>query len=398
MIRVYIRRKGRANYYLYYRDPATGREISKSARTSDKGDAERAAQRWESELLETRGVDGCGWDYFCERFEDEHLPDKPRRTQNSYVAALAHFQRIIKVGSVAEVTSDHVSRVRGALLNEGRPNATVANILTHCRAAFKWAERIGMLRKAPVFSMPKQVKRRFMRGRPVTDAELQLMLDHAHHWSDKDKSITKEVSLAVAPTWRRMMEMLRLSGLRLEEGSILSWDKPPIRVFLDVEPHPFLLFFGEGQKSGEDEALPITPAFAAWLAQTPPEDRRGLVAPVLGERLEPVKWLEISRGISAIGKAAGVLVNELGKYASAHDLRRAFGTEWALKVRPITLQRMMRHKHISTTLKFYVGLDSADVGAELWKEVSREKSRKGSQCGNRRPKKQAKNRDSHKFK
>ena len=47
----------------------------------------------------------------------------------------------------------------------------------------------------------------------------------------------------------------------------------------------------------------------------------------------------IGRIISEIGKRAGVVVRKAeGKFASAHDLRRSFGTRWAPRVKPATLQ------------------------------------------------------------
>ena len=68
-----------------------------------------------------------------------------------------------------------------------------------------------------------------------------------------------------------------------------------------------------------------------------------------------------------IGKKAGVVVNKAdGKSASAHDLRRAFGTRWAKRVMPAVLRRLMRHSSIQTTMACYVDLDSAEVADELW--------------------------------
>lgn len=55
-----------------------------------------------------------------------------------------------------------------------------------------------------------------------------------------------------------------------------------------------------------------------------------------------------------------------GKFASAHDLRRCFGSRWARRIKPATLQLLMRHRSIETTLKYYVGLDADDVADELW--------------------------------
>ncbi len=378
-IKVFVRKKGKHVISLYFTDPLTGREVSRSAKTRDPDEAQRAAQRWETELKEVRGIDGCGWGYFRDRFRDEHLADKPIKTRRSYNNALNHFERIVSVASVGDVTTAHVSKVKGVLVDEGRPYATVANILTHCRSAFRWAERNGMLKKAPHVAMPKTVRRKFMRGRAIDDKEFRKMLKHCDAPYGKERTAE----------WRRFLELLRLSGLRLEEATRLAWDTPPIQVSPDAIPHPYLLFYGEGQKSGEDELVPITPAFAEWLRTTPRKERKGLVAPLHGLRGEQLTHDPISRFISDIGEAAEVFVSDDGKPASAHDLRRAFGREWAQKVKPLILQRLMRHKSINTTMKFYAQLDSEDIGSALWSDYSRKDSRKRGSNGNRSTRKQA---------
>jgi hypothetical protein len=38
-------------------------------------------------------------------------------------------------------------------------------------------------------------------------------------------------------------------------------------------------------------------------------------------------------------------------------------------VKPPVLKQMMRHTDISTTMKFYVELDTADIAAEIWASV-----------------------------
>jgi len=57
---------------------------------------------------------------------------------------------------------------------------------------------------------------------------------------------------------------------------------------------------------------------------------------------------------------------EVPKYASAHDLRRSFGSRWAKKCMPPVLQRLMRHASIQTTMQFYVGLDADEITDDLW--------------------------------
>jgi integrase len=71
--------------------------------------------------------------------------------------------------------------------------------------------------------------------------------------------------------------------------------------------------------------------------------------------------------VSAIGRKAGVIVDEdTGKPASSHDYRRAFGTRWSKRVMPAVLRRLMRHKDIDTTLKYYIDQDVEDIAADLW--------------------------------
>ena len=76
--------------------------------------------------------------------------------------------------------------------------------------------------------------------------------------------------------------------------------------------------------------------------------------------------------VSDIGRRAGVVVDKAkGQHATAHDFRRAFGTRWAPRVKPIRLQLLMRHQSIETTLKYCVAEDADDVAADLWQEFGK---------------------------
>ena len=55
-----------------------------------------------------------------------------------------------------------------------------------------------------------------------------------------------------------------------------------------------------------------------------------------------------------------------GKFATAHDFRRSFGTRWAKQVTSAVLKRLMRHSSISTTEGYYVNLDADDIADTLW--------------------------------
>jgi integrase len=196
-------------------------------------------------------------------------------------------------------------------------------------------------------------------------------------------SVVPQVRRLEPEKWQRLLEGLWLSGLRISEALALSWDQDAdIAVWLTGK-YPKLRIWGEAQKSGQDQLLPITPDFAESLLAVPVEQRSGLVFGIEGPNPgQPLSTKRASRYISAIGEKAGVVVNKAdGKYGSAHDLTRAFGTRWSKKVMPATLQLLMRHKSIETTLKYYVEQDADDVVADLWAQHAAQGNISGNTTG-----------------
>ncbi|WP_420824965.1 site-specific integrase [Symmachiella dynata] len=161
--------------------------------------------------------------------------------------------------------------------------------------------------------------------------------------------------------WRFYLRGVWLSGLRLAESLKVSWDQDePFCIDLNGR-HPRFRIYAEAQKGRRDQFLPMTPDFAEFILQTPESDRHGPVFNV-GRDVNVT-----SRIVTAIGKRAGVVVNKAdGKFASTHDLRRGFGTRWAPRVKPATLQLLMRHRQIETTMRYYVDQDADEVAEQLW--------------------------------
>lgn len=351
-IRVRVRKKpDRDTLQLWYKCPLTGRHITKSANTDNPRAAERAASDWERELAEHAIVANPSWDAFRIRFEDEYLIGKPHNTQVSYRSALNNWEKHVgSVRSLHLITPSVVSKFAAAFGKTVDSMATVASNLRHIRAALRWAESIEMIRRAPRVMMPKGNRRRLARSRSIT-------LDEFHAMRAAVASVrpVEEVE-----HWERLLDLLWLSGLRIGESLVLSWNEPPIRVDLDSGKYPRLIIFSEGQKSRQDEQAVIAPDFADWLRQTPEPEREGLVVD-LGEFDRTVA----SHVISNCGKVAGIMT-AANKFASAHDIRRSFGQRWAKIVRPMTLQKMMRHSSLQTTLDYYVDMGDEEVGSELW--------------------------------
>jgi integrase len=403
---------GRANLMLRYVDPITHKQKHKSAGTANKRDAEKAAGKWESELREGRYVPPCrmSWEDFRDRYEREALPMLARRTAEPRAAVMGHVERILSPRRISDLTPERLSffqaelrkpdpsavaRAEAALIeaNEAaakaasagssaaalakaqrrvstaanavtrakRPKseATVKGNLAHLRSILQWAVRVKIMRAVPDIQMPtRNLGGGLMRGRPVTGEEFDRLLDKVAEVRPND-----------AERWRRYLTGLWLSGLRLEESLRFTWDQDGCFT-VDVSGRfPRIRIYAEAEKGNKDRLLPMTPDFAEWLLQTPPDARCGRVFD-LGDRPGRQRSAKrVSRAISEIGARAGVVVNyERKKFASAHDLRRSFGTRWAPRVKPATLQLLMRHSSIDTTLRYYVAQDADDVAAELWRE------------------------------
>lgn len=356
-VSVHIRRKpDRTNLLLYFVNPITGREESKSAGTPDRREAERAAAIWEHELRSGLLPSSIDWEGFRQRFETEHLAGLSHKSRLSYGTALNHFEQVIGLPrDLSAVNASTISRFQGALRSSGMPDTSIGTHLTHLRSALRWAASLGMIAVAPTIKVPKTAKRTLLRGRPLTETEFRKMLF----------VVPQIVGNEHAEGWKRLLQGLWLGGFRLGEALRLSWTMEPARVDLESGRFPRIIWHAEGHKARRDEVTPLTRDFAAYLEKTPKSKRSGRVfTPTLPRRVVSTKQASVT--ISAIGERAGVEVNESGKFASAHDLRRSFGTRWALQVRPMTLKAMMRHASIETTLKYYVDLSCDDVGAELW--------------------------------
>ena len=183
--------------------------------------------------------------------------------------------------------------------------------------------------------------------------------------------------------WRHLLRGLWLSGLRLSEALQLSWDAGAAITVRLGGRYPMLRFFAEAQKSKRDELLPIAPEFAELMLATREIDRHGLVFGIEGlVRGKPIGTQRASRVVAEIGEAAHVIVganvlrlrvdkktgavSKVPKCATAHDLRRAFGTRWSKRVMPVMLQRLMRHASIETTMRYYVEHNADDISADLW--------------------------------
>ncbi len=226
-------------------------------------------------------------------------------------------------------------------------------------------------------------------------------------------------------SWKHYLRGLWWSGLRLSESLILEWDgNTPGALVVDFTGRrPMLRIPAESEKGGQDRLLPMAPEFAEFLQQCPEDERHGRVFKLIGKRFGDARlqadW--VSRVVCQIGRKARVVVDQRErrlvvdarrakakpetpakavnrnagtetddgtkrKYASAHDLRRAFGRRWSARVMPAVLQQLMRHESIDTTMRYYVGRDADATADVLWSAFeSVTPEPESNKTGNKRP-------------
>ena len=368
-IKVYVIDKGRTNFYLRYTDPLTGKVVEKSAGTSNDNAAKKAAGVWEDELRNGRyqKPSHMDWKNFREHFSIHVLPALAKSTVVTYESTLNVFERACNPKRLSDVTTARVTAFVTALRTKGAAEATIARHLRHLKAAMRWAHEQGLLITLPKFTMPKRVRgAKIMRGRAVTLEEFERMLE----------VVPAVVENAAAESWIFYLLGLWTSGLRLSESLNLRWDEAPGRIIVDFShKRPMLRIPAEAEKGNQDRLLPITPDFAALLESVPETERREKVFKLLdadGTTFHGQRW-DVGKIVSAIGEKAGVVVDErtkdgetTRKFASAHDLRRAFAVRWASRVMPTVLRELMRHASITTTLTYYVGQNAEATADALW--------------------------------
>ncbi|MCO6044702.1 tyrosine-type recombinase/integrase [Aeoliella sp. ICT_H6.2] len=350
----------RTNYQMRYRDPYDGKERTRSAGCRTKKEAERAAAVWEDELR--RGVyvptSKATWQDLVDHYVEHVLPGLGTGTATTYLSTFNVFGKVATPARVADFTTNRVTRFVAQCRENGLSDATIARHLRTLKVLARWAHGQGILSIVPKFEMPKRAKgSKRMKGRPVTLQEFNEMLAKVPAVLPEWPSVPQDVD-----AWRFYLKGLWCSGLRLGESLALRWDDAPGAIVVDYSrQHPLFRIPAEAQKSGKDQMLPMVPEFARLLGTAAPEDRSGPVFAVGTSRHI------VGKVVSAIGQAAGVVVDsKSGKFASAHDLRRSFGSRWSRKVMPAVLKELMRHANVATTLDFYVGDDAQRTAAELW--------------------------------
>jgi integrase len=360
----------RCCYQLQWTCPNTGRKKTKSSgieritgKKKERDAAAGEASKWAEKLAagDVPQNPRMTWEQFRERFEREVLPRHSDESQKKHDTAFKLVEEMMKPKRLADITTTTVSAWLADMQTTRSPETAglYGRIL---RAALNWAKAMGLIQKAPTFRIPrKQAGETMAKGRAIVGEE-----------HDRIKAaLAKIVPASRVADWERFLDALWWSGLRLGEAMSLSWEPTAAVTAIVIEGRrPVVRFKAKGQKARRDEIWPCPPEFAAMLEQVPADERTGYVFRLRTKTTEiRISLDKAGRTIAQAGKAAGVITGDtVDDSATAHAYRRSFGTRWAKRVMPAVLKRLMRHREIGTTMKYYVDADAAQIADELWQQ------------------------------
>jgi integrase len=384
-----FRAAGRTFYQASWIDPISGREKRRSTGTEIKRDAERFAGALERQLLSGtyRDPSRVPWAEFRKRFESEVLPSKASKTGDKIRAMFNAVERHIDPNRLMAVDADQISRFQQKLRDDDKlAEPSIKGHLAYLQSALNWAKKLWMIVEVPAITMPTRTAS--MKGRAITAEELERMLAKVPDVvlaKRKDGAPPKSADQLAADaeaveSWRYTLRGLWWSGLRLGEALALDWTDDR-QLCLDLSGRrPVFRIRAEAEKGYKERTLPMAPQFAEMLQAVPEALRTGRVFnPAMQREHGKARRVDtVSSIIVAIGKSAGVKVSERRgkvKYASAHDLRRCFGTRWARLVMPPVLQQLMRHEDIQTTMTYYADLDAEATADAVWDAFGRSAQR-----------------------
>ena len=354
-----FRPAGRKYFYVQWVNPFTRKKETRSTRATRRRDAEKFATRLLAAIEDhcERPHDKL-WAEFREAHAEQVLPSLADKTGRLYDTVFNGIEKLIDPIWLSDLDAQAISQFAAHYRAQKRSEQTIRAYLAHLKKSLEWAKSQGWLKTVPKIDKPPRAKSgKAAKGRAVTVEEFERML----------AKTPKIVGEPAAESWRFFLRGLWLSGLRLGEALDLTWDGiGQLRIDL-TDNRPMLIVPASAEKGNQDRVLPLTPEFATFIQMVPESERTGQVFHPEGiaRRVDSV-----SKRITAIGKAAKVAVGkhtktEAVKYASAHDLRRAFGHRWARRVKPVTLQQLMRHENIQTTMSYYVHVTADEIAEEL---------------------------------
>jgi integrase len=292
------------------------------------------------------------WADFRKQYEEQVLSRLEIGSQGTFRTAFDAFERHTKVLRVEAINTQMIDAfVASRRKDAGKKKkcllspATVNKDLRMIKAALKRAVEWGYLPTMPKIRM---VREPVKIPRFVTAEHFELIYSKACDLAKVPDQ--KGQKYTAAQWWRALVVTAYMTGLRIKELMAIR------REDLDFEKGT-LITRASDNKGKRDEILRLHPVVIEHLRQLEGTDRFPLRWPHDPRYL----WVEFGR----IQREAGIHLTCSGEHEHTkachiygfHDFRRAFATVNAPRLKPETLQKLMRHRSYITTLG-YINLAS----------------------------------------
>jgi integrase len=289
------------------------------------------------------------WAEFIGEYKVKALPRQAADTQRITLTALKHFERLVKPSRVASIKTQTIDEfVSLRQVEKGKKNsstispATVNRELRHLKAVLRIAHDWGYL---PLVPKVRKVKEEQRIGAIVTPEHFQLIYD-----SCEKATLPEGLHCPAVDWWRALIVFAITTGWRI--GEIMAFR----RADLDLKTGAILTRAGDN-KGGRDDVDYL------------PDAALALVKPIVGFGELVFTWPHdegrLYDEFHAIQEAAGIKLpcRDEGRHECTdtchvygfHALRRGYATMNVDRLSAPELQRKMRHKSFTTTLK-YIGL------------------------------------------
>jgi integrase len=340
----------KASWYVGWYDLAGKRHCeSCGPGARGKNQAEKRLRRVQSELdtglhrPHTRIV----WAVFQAEYDAQILAGLAPKTRLEAQVSLNHFQRIIRPGRLEAINTQTIDtfiakrrqepgKKPGSLVSP----ATINKDLRHLKAALHVAREWGYLAEVPKVRMVREPEKL---PRYVTPEHFGVL----YHLACPLAKFPEIPGGQYGPAdwWRALVVTGYMTGLRISEMLAIKCDDMDLK-------NAVLITRAADNKGKRDEVLPLHSVVVAHLQKI--RSNAPLVFPWPHD--PRTLWVEFGR----IQRAAGIHLPcpEQHRHTDAchvygfHDLRRAFATVNAPRLKPEALQRLMRHKSYKTTLGY----------------------------------------------
>lgn len=303
-------------WYAYIRDPQTGRQITKSLKTT----SQREAKRLHALMLVEMGKHGAeavrGKLTFADLM-DKYLEwsrankKSYRRDLTSAKALLAKF-RGVKLGAITPLMIEQYKAERSG---DGLTNSSINRELALLKHAFNQASRWGLYHGANPMKGVTMLRENPPRLRYLTPDEFKRLHD------------------AAPAHLQPILLMLVSTGLRLGEALGLTWEA------VDLENG---MLHVADSKAGRPRDVPLPSQLRAVLADIKGRSQGPAVFTYRGKSLSDVR-----SGFARACRSAGIENFRL------HDLRHTFASWQAMAGTPIrTLQELLGHRTITMTMRY----------------------------------------------